>query len=179
MSNLEYRLKYRDPQTGEIKQLSGGGVDIPSLKQEILEAENPVGCLRFQTISTNPSEYLGFGEWELWGSGRVPVGVDTGDTDFNTIEKTGGEKEHTLTINEMPSHKPSINSWRNPTEITPQPVDGFGFTSNDRAFANIATDGDGTSYTANDFRGFNYVGGSQSHNNLQPYITCYIYKRIK
>lgn len=79
----------------------------------------------------------------------------------------------------MPSHKPSINSWRNPTENTPQPVDGFGFTSNNRAFANIATDGDGTSYTANDFRGFNYVGESQSHNNLQPYITCYIYKRVK
>ena len=36
--------------------------------------------------------------------GKVPVGVDSNDTDFNAIGKTYGEKSHTMTINEMPSH---------------------------------------------------------------------------
>lgn len=32
------------------------------------------------------------GTWQEWGAGRVPVGVDTTDTDFNTVEETGGRK---------------------------------------------------------------------------------------
>ena len=40
-----------------------------------------------ETTSVNPSAYLGFGTWELWGKGKVPVGVDSGDSDFNTVEK--------------------------------------------------------------------------------------------
>ena len=39
--------------------------------------------------NTNPSTYLG-GTWVAWGAGKVPVGVDTTDTDFATVEKTGG-----------------------------------------------------------------------------------------
>ena len=63
-----------------------------------------VGCLIMDTKNINPSTYLGFGTWELWGNGKVPVGVDPNDTDFNTVEKIGGEKKHTLTTAEMPSH---------------------------------------------------------------------------
>lgn len=44
------------------------------------------------------------GTWVAWGAGRVPVGVDTAQTEFNTVEKTGGEKTHTLATNEMPRH---------------------------------------------------------------------------
>ena len=63
----------------------------------------PVGSIYMSTSGTNPSSFLG-GTWVAWGSGRVPVGVNTSDGNFNTIEKTGGESSHTLTVAEMPSH---------------------------------------------------------------------------
>lgn len=132
-----------------------------------------VGCLILDTKNTNPKTYLGFGTWSLWGSGRVPVGVDTSDSDFNAAEKTGGEKSHKLTIPELPKHKPSITSWINSNSQ----VWGDG-VNNNRAFTNVASDGNGTSQTADDFKGIGYVGEDKAHNNLQPYITCYIWKRI-
>jgi microcystin-dependent protein len=47
---------------------------------------------------------LGFGTWAAFGAGRVLVGLDAGDVDFDTVEETGGAKTHTLTVDEMPSH---------------------------------------------------------------------------
>jgi hypothetical protein len=59
--------------------------------------KHPVGTIIMSTSDANPSTYMGFGTWAAWGSGRVPVGVNTGDTDFATVEKTGGAKTHTHT----------------------------------------------------------------------------------
>ena len=55
------------------------------------------------TVNTNPSNYFG-GTWVAWGSGRVPVGVNTGDSNFSTVEKTGGASTHTLTAAQIPAH---------------------------------------------------------------------------
>ena len=63
----------------------------------------PVGSIYMSTSNTNPSSLFG-GTWVAWGSGRVPVGVNTSDGNFNTVEKTGGESTHILTTAEMPSH---------------------------------------------------------------------------
>ena len=124
------------------------------------KAENPVGHIRMETTNTNPATYLGFGTWVLWGSGRVPVGVNTGDADFETVEKTGGEKTHKLTISEMPSHQHGIRlEWDDTVGWGP-------INATSGANANI---NDGHKTAA--------VGGSQAHNNLQPYITCYMWKR--
>ena len=54
-------------------------------------ASHPVGSLFETTVSTNPGTLYG-GTWAAWGGGRVPVGVNTADSDFNTVEKTGGKK---------------------------------------------------------------------------------------
>lgn len=53
--------------------------------------------------NTNPSAYFG-GTWVAWGTGRVPVGVNTNDTNFATVEKTGGTSTVTLTTAQIPSH---------------------------------------------------------------------------
>ena len=74
------------------------------IKRKTLEMENPVGHIRMETTNVNPANYLGFGTWTLWGSGRVPVGVNTTDTDFATVEKTGGSKTVKLTVAQIPSH---------------------------------------------------------------------------
>ena len=63
----------------------------------------PVGSIYLSVSETNPSTYFG-GTWEQWGKGRVPVGVDTSQTEFSIVEKIGGEKTHKLTNNELAKH---------------------------------------------------------------------------
>lgn len=53
-----------------------------------------IGDLFLTTIATNPSSYLG-GTWELFGPGRCLVCVDTSQTEFNSVKKTGGSKTNT------------------------------------------------------------------------------------
>ena len=87
--------------------------------------------------------------------GRVPVGYKSSDTSFDTIGETGGEKTHTLTIDEMPSHNHSVNT------IFP-----FTIGSNRTAVANSTSNN--VTGTAGDV--VLNTGGGQAHNNLQPYI---------
>lgn len=52
----------------------------------------PVGSVFIAVVSTNPGTLLGYGTWSAFGAGRVLVGLDSGDTDFDTAEETGGAK---------------------------------------------------------------------------------------
>ena len=127
------------------------------IKSTICNLIYPVGSIKMTVTNTNPSTYL-VGTWSLWGSGRVPVGVDTSQEEFSTVEKTGGEKTHELTIAELAKHthtyqRAIYNAGTN------------GFLSQD------GKAGIGGSYTTGE------TGESKPHNNLQPYITCYMWKR--
>ncbi|MCP4881866.1 MAG: hypothetical protein GY905_15090, partial [Gammaproteobacteria bacterium] len=64
----------------------------------------PVGSIYTSISPTDPSTLLGVGTWVAFGAGKVLIGVDTGDDDFNTVRATGGAKTHTLTEDEMPTH---------------------------------------------------------------------------
>lgn len=118
----------------------------------------PVGAIYMSVSSTSPASLFG-GTWTQWGSGRVPIGINSSDSDFKTVEKTGGEKEHTLTVGEMPSHKHDFGQ-----QFTGMPV-----SSGNYGYYMIA--GTQTDVIKN-------TGGNQPHNNLQPYITCYMWKRV-
>ena len=78
----------------------------------MLDVSYPVGSIYITTDLKNPAETLG-GEWVSYGEGRTLIGAGTG-TDTNNEERTfavndtGGEYKHTLTINEMPSHKHNL-----------------------------------------------------------------------
>lgn len=175
---------------------SGGVVQSQKewLKNLILETTHPIGSLEINISGINPSEYLG-GGWESFGSGRTLVGVDTNDSDFNTIEKTGGEKTHTLTTNEIPAHthgsKSLVGTWANWGEGSSQvsrTANGYKVTGivsavgdNNQYGWGTATgrDSDNTSLKIDATHEHNSVGGGQAHNNLQPYITVYFWKRIR
>lgn len=126
----------------------------------IFLASHRVGDLYFTTTPTNPSTVVG-GTWAAWGGGRTPVGVNTADTSFNTVEKTGGAKTHTLTVQEIPNHAHDLNAVN---EGVDNPNGGYhpGWTFNKQYTAQVMSAS---------------IGGGQAHNNLQPYITCYIWKR--
>lgn len=68
----------------------------------------PKGSIFLTAENINPGTFLG-GTWVAWGSGRVPVGINTSDTNFNTPEKTGGASTHNHTVNShnhtTPSHR--------------------------------------------------------------------------
>ena len=75
--------------------------------KKLLDALHPVGSIYLSTSSTNPSTYFG-GTWERFANGQVLVGVDTQETEFNTVQKTGGSKTHTVTLKDVPAHTHSI-----------------------------------------------------------------------
>lgn len=52
----------------------------------------PVGSVFIAVVSTDPATLLGYGTWSAFGAGRVLIGIDSGDTDFDTVEETGGAK---------------------------------------------------------------------------------------
>lgn len=134
----------------------------------------PVGSIYLSVNSTNPSQLFG-GTWEQWGKGRVPVGVDTRQTEFNTVEKTGGEKTHTLTQGELPNISGTINFHGAGSATVGSGCDGV-FTS---TFARPNYRSGGSDLGgAGSYDGYRLnVGNNQPHNNLQPYITCYMWKR--
>lgn len=121
------------------------------------KSKNPVGTLLFNVSGTNPSEYLGFGTWELWGSGRVPVGVDTTQTEFNTVEKIGGSKYLQEHIHRYESTTLNNNDYALGGAIYAVPKE----TTNVALYRNTGLP--------------NVTTGNSG--NLQPYITCYIWKR--
>lgn len=142
----------------DVTRLRGAFTSVTDLTKQLFLLMHRVGDIIFSTSDENPSTIYG-GTWVAWGKGQVPVGVDTSDSDFNTVEKTGGEKEHTLTVDEMPSHKHDFGQQ-------------FATTSSlSGAYGYYMIAGTQTDVIKN-------TGGNQPHNNLQPYITCYMWKRI-
>lgn len=115
----------------------------------LMELVFPVGSPYITQENTNPSEILKFGTWERL-KGKVCLGVDEDDEDLKTIGKTGGEKTHILTIEEMPEHKHEIAARNN---------------SATGLYEVKATNATGDVGSANT----KIAGGNKAHNNMQPY----------
>ena len=88
--------------------------------------------------------------------GRVPVGLDESQDEFDTLGKSAGAKTHTLTVDQMPSHNHIIGG-----------TGTFGTGGNSEFYL-------GSNNTS---KRSSSVGGGQAHNNLQPYqVTQFIIK---
>ena len=134
---------------------TGGELQINGTN--VLEKVYPVGSIYINaSVSTNPATLLGFGTWVAFGAGKVIVGLDSSDTDFDTAEETGGAKTHTLTTSEIPSHTHALDTSDNPGGTGAIEVAGGAPTSTQTTQA---------------------TGGGGAHNNLQPYIVAYMWKR--
>lgn len=154
--------------------------DMNEIKTTI-NTNTPVGCINLYAGSTAPTGWLicdgsavsrttyanlfsvigttyGTGDGSTTFNipnlkGKVPVGLDSNDTDFDTLGEIGGEKTHTLTVNEMPSHTHNYRLAYGSNN----PMNGLSY-----ATSIAGTFGDEHVITK--------TGGGQAHNNLQPYI---------
>ena len=138
---------------------------------ELLSKIYPVGSIYMSATMSTTSQVeaaLG-GTWVAWGAGRVPVGVDTTQTEFDVVEETGGEKTHTLVKNELPKIEGTLPH----TAYGEKKISGaFSFTS-----GSVSSYEGANSNTSNNRIYKLSFGNNTAHNNLQPYITCYMYKR--
>lgn len=86
-----------------------------------------------------------------------------------TVGDTGGEKEHALTIDEMPNHTHSVTASFTASRL--------GYGSNDYVkYANNSTDGSWDNVSLNNIS-IDSTGGGKAHNNMPPYYAlCYVMK---
>lgn len=119
----------------------------------------PVGSIYTSIVSTNPNTLFGTGTWAAFGAGKVLVGLNGADTDFDTAEETGGVKTVTLTAAQsgLPSHTHGLAGGTGAATYASSAVPG------DTSIANTTATG-GTA-------------ASEAHSNLQPYIVVYMWKR--
>lgn len=153
-----------------------------------------VGDILMTDTASNPNTtYIGT-TWQQVCVGRVPVGVNTSDSDFNTINKTGGAKTVQLSVNEMPVHSHSANSsvagnhthadnWRS----LGTPPGGYHKELNGLAPGSSFSDvGVGRTNNATIPAAGNHShtitvnnsGGGSAHENMPPYQTKYFWKRL-
>ena len=138
-------------------------------KANILLEVYPVGSVYTSVASTEPSTLFG-GTWSSFGAGKVMVGIDSSDTDFDTVEGTGGAKTHTLTTDELPEHKHASNLR----------VEAGTATLVDNDLATTVASGNELDHNADNTTSSTdtgLAGGDTAHNNLQPYIVVYMWKR--
>lgn len=133
------------------------------IAKDLFDLLYPVGTY-YETSNANwtPSSAGWYGTWVEDTAGKTTVAKST-DTEFNSIGKTGGEKKHTLTIEEMPKHTHEMrvvkDNETNSGGSLPKANNSHG---NNNGWSDYVYDI--TNYAINN------KGGGQSHNNLQPYI---------
>lgn len=139
----------------------------------------PVGAVYITYDNNNPGNFLG-GTWERFGQGRTLVGEGTGNDGSTSMSFTtnsiGGEFKHKLTIDELPSHAHKPHEW-----------DIITARGGNTGFYNMTyLGGNNRTGTFNPFihdydknRYGSYVGNDISHNNIQPYLVVFFWRRVK
>lgn len=141
----------------------------------------PIGSVYLSVVATNPNTLFGFGTWAAIGAGRVLVGYDAGDADFNAAEKTGGAKTvassaqsfagtpSTVVVNHV--HVQSL-----PTGQTGSQASGTRDASTTGSQADALSTANPTGGAANYTpAGTNTPGAATSV--VQPYLVVYMWKR--
>ena len=147
----------------------------------------PVGSIYMSTVSTNPATLFGFGTWEAMPAGRVLLAQGKSDwgTTYNA-GSTGGEATHQLTVGELAEHFHLATTNTN---------GGHTHTLSLRQRHGSNGGGGQASYGDGDVWGgtvvgttnnsgnhthtitVNNTGDGNAHNNMQPYYTCYMWRR--
>ena len=162
-----YVMPTTDGDSGQVMSTNGEGqVSFTTLTGVTATIANayPVGSIYMNcSNATNPGTLLGFGTWSAFGEGRVLIGIDSSDTDFDTAEETGGSKTHTLTEAQLPSHRHQVGSNDSGT--------GTGGAAGNMELVRDAGTGNGPAVNSS------FTGSGDAHTIVQPYIIVYMWKR--
>jgi len=135
------------------------------LTRLIVQESIAVGGIYISTVDTNPATLLSYGTWEAFGAGRVLVGKAAAGT-FNTNGATGGEETHALSTAELASHAHSQTMYKK---------SGGSVSASTAKLEIDAADGNDQLLITGINTGS--AGSGTAHNNLQPYIVVYMWKR--
>ena len=127
----------------------------------------PIGSIYISAASTSPSSLFG-GTWE-----RIKDRFLLAAGDTYTLGATGGEYEHTLTANEMPTHRHPMYAYSASASETASGSDYVG----DRAVLLEYTSESRKTYWQQLFQA--ETGGNKPHNNMPPYLAVYVWQRIE
>uniref|UniRef100_UPI003AB7197E phage baseplate protein n=1 Tax=Anaerostipes caccae TaxID=105841 RepID=UPI003AB7197E len=156
--------------TGEISHLKSSIVSLDERIEDLNSALYPVGIVLAFLNGFDPNKSL-LGEWEPIAKGQTLVGVNESDPDFNSVEKSGGLKDVTLSIKQIPAHShPESDLCYVYTDE--HPANNSIVTTNQNGRQNINMNIKSKTYTKN-------AGEGGAHSNLQPYITVFYWVRRK
>jgi len=159
-------------------------VETATSSTNIADQVYPIGAI-FTTVTAYANSAavvaaIGGTTWVAFAAGKMLIGLDSGDTDFDTVEQTGGAKTHTLTEAEMPKHYHSLRgpngpfTSSQPTGSTTAGGNYGGGTPDDgsSAYGSMSTGGGATSGSAS-----TGTGNGTAHSIMNPYIAVYMWKR--
>jgi microcystin-dependent protein len=181
---------FKVSQAGESNVTSGNTTDVVT----VLKAVYPIGAIYTTTIITNPATIFGFGTWIAFGTGRTLVGVDTTQTDFNTVVKTGGAVTLTIGVTNLPAHHHNVNppnttSGNNNANQIPVGRREMRAYDAGTAYTGVRPDGyssDGTVYLTApthqhdvDIAAFDSAdtGSGTALASMNPFVTVYFWRR--
>ena len=169
--------------TGLASVPSGAGV-IPSANiassLATIATIYPVGSLYISTLSTNPGTLLGVGTWTAFGAGRVLVGRNGSDTDFDVAEETGGDKTVSIAETNLPAHSHPAGTLTGGAHT--HTVTGRDSGSEKTAFY-MASSGSTYSITSGSGGAVAVTGATGNTGSgtalsvMNPYIVVYMWKR--
>lgn len=167
---MNWRVEGDGMAIGGINTQAGLQIYMPVSGPGILDYVYPVGSIYISVNSTNPGTLFG-GTWQqiedtfLLSAGQT---YNAGDT--------GGEAEHALTVDELPSHD-HFQQYQSDTSYVGVHVKNYNSggsiqgvqPSNGTRRDNIQSPAVRVPTVA--------TGGGQSHNNLPPYLVVYMWQR--
>jgi hypothetical protein len=139
----------------------------------------PVGSVFISVVSTNPATLLGYGTWSAFGAGRTLIGIDAGQTEFDTVLETGGAKTVTLAEANLPAHTHAVTDAGHThlTQRYPTATGGSsGFTIDTSMSGTLA---DNTLPTKSATTGITLgnTGSGTAFSVMNPYIVTYFWER--
>jgi len=161
----------------KIEEATKGLVNI----RDIFNMIYPVGSIYMSVNSVNPSSAFG-GTWVSWGSGRVPVGVDASDYNFNSVEKTGGSSEHRhdwrIALHWFYGEAGGEGAWNSTGAYVYSGNRYDGWARELDSLPVIVNANTSEAHKTINAGGKFSQGDTSATSTLQPYITCYMWKRI-
>ena len=156
LSNVIVTFTYSNNIVNEVKVIENR-LEALGITSVLIDVIYPVGSIYMSVNNVNPATLFG-GEWE-----QIKDKFLLSSGDVYTNGATGGEATHTLTVNEIPSHRHSRRT---------QPQ---GYAEQDKTKSEIISPASGSANTVTKYS--DYTGGGQAHNNMPPYLTVNVWKR--